>query len=155
MQKQFLLTVAVLLVVGVILLPAFAEAQLGACFFLEVDLTDPVFDIEAVCVDGVTFEWCGDRLEGEWEEDLICDLVDFGFDGACLFDFGPPVGEQCAFLGGPNPGEAELGCLGVGGTWFDDPDLCGGQVPTMPSWGLAVLAFVMLGGALVFLTTRG
>lgn len=146
------MSIAVLLVAGVILLPAFAEAQLGACYFLDVDLTDPVFDVDAVCVDGVSLGFCLDVLEGEWEEDLICDLVDFDFDGACLYDFGPPVGEQCALLGG---GEGELGCLSVDGIWFDDPDLCGIPAPAMPIWSLAVLAFVMLGGALVFLTMRG
>ena len=73
MKKMIL---AVLLVAGVILLPAFAEAQLGACYFLDVDLTDPIFDVEAVCVDGVTLEFCLDVIEGEWEEDLICDSSD-------------------------------------------------------------------------------
>ena len=58
------MTIAVLLVAGVILLPAFAEAQLGTCYFLDIDLTDPVFGVDVVCVPGVSPEFCSEAVDG-------------------------------------------------------------------------------------------
>ena len=157
------LNVSILLGLCVVLLPAVASAGSGGTGACLIEVPGPGAtsfpagkDDIAVCVDGLSEDVClkGTGGEGEWFEGLTCGELDvpWEWEGSCQADV-DPFGDQCYVLWAD--GDAELVCVeNAGGTWFEDLE-CGIPVPAMPGFGMAVMALLILGGALVLLTIRG
>jgi hypothetical protein len=158
--------VPILVVLAMMLLPSVALAGngTGACFsfggpvLAQSPLGEDGFNV--VCLDDVTPEECTDLnlgADSEWESGLTCDLLKVNWDGSCLFDFGGTVGFGCIYLYyEDDPDYSQLICEEkAGGQFFDDPAACGIPTPTMPGFGMAALALLLLGGALALLTMKG
>ena len=156
-----------LVALAVVLLPSVAAAGgTGACFALGDVVNLPQLpsgkgEFAAICVDGVTIDECFEILflseEVEFEPNLTCDAIGkIPWDGSCLFDFGSTVGNACVHLYyDGDEFESEAVCKEAPGQWFDDPSACGIPTPTMPGFGMAALALLMLGAALTLLTMKG
>jgi len=149
----------------VVLLPAVAAAGgTGACYSLDgpVSPLTPAGEegFQALCLNDLTEGECAELELGgfaQWDDNITCDQLDIPWDGSCLFDFGGTVGLDCIYLYyDTDPDFAELICEGkAGGQFFDDPAACGVPTPTMPGFGMAALALLMLGAALTLLTMKG
>lgn len=162
MRRMFILG---LVAAAVVLLPSVAVAGgTGACYAIgnptlpQSPLGDDGF--QALCLDNVTEQECQElelAPETQWDSNLTCDGLKVNWDGSCLFDFQGTVGLGCIYLYYENdPDYAELICEKKnGGQFFDDPAACGVPTPTMPGFGMAALALLMLAGALVVLTMKG
>ena len=155
-----------LVVLALMLLPAVASAGngTGACY----SFGGPVLpqsplgeeDFTALCLDNITQAECEEQLFGpdsNWDPGITCDQLKVPWDGSCLFDFQGTIGLGCIYLYYEDePALAQLICEGkAGGQFFDDPAACGVPTPTLPGFGMAALALLMLGGALVLLTMKG
>lgn len=164
------LKLSILVAFSLLSSPALLSAgqdPVGACFvvgdfadvFGEAAATEGKFNL-AGCADGLTEAECTsvDVLTEFWEGATCADVADkggFDWDGSCLAGI-PPLGDLCVVLWtelGP-PVTQGLCEKDLGGTWFNDLE-CGAPVPTMPGFGLAVMALLILGGALILLTMRG
>lgn len=164
------LSLSILLALGAVLVPAVGFAgngDTGACYVvgdLESVFGDPgtsegKFNL-AGCAEGLTEAECTsvDQLTEFWESATCADVAEeYGFDweGSCQADI-PPLGDLCIVLWTELGGAATQALCEneIGGTWFNDLE-CGAPVPTMPGFGLAAMAMLMLGGALLLLTMRG
>lgn len=159
------LSVLCLVAMVVVLLPSIALAGgTGACYSLN-NPSSPLIPageegFQALCLNDLTQGECTEVLLGEfseWAEGVTCDELKVPWDGSCLFDFGGTVGLDCIYLYyDQDPDFAQLICEGkAGGQFFDDPAACGVPTPTLPGFGMAALALLMLGGALILLTMKG
>jgi len=160
----------ILIVLGLcaVLLPAVASAGdvTGACYVVEgitalsEDATPEGKFAFAGCADDFTEEECSsiDELTQFAAGATCADLAQkggFDWDGSCLADI-DPLGNICIQLWTEIDPEftQELCENDIGGVWSDDLT-CGAPVPTMPGFGMAFMALVILGGALILLTVRG
>lgn len=132
-----------------VVLPHAAWGQTGAC---RVILS---FEAEA-CVDGVTEDDCAllatDQIDFEWVAGGLCEDFPTEWDGAC--DATSDIGDICVLVdpGGSGFDGFEV-CEAIEGSYRGDGTTCQ-PVPTLPGTGRAILALVLLVGALLLLTRR-